>query len=53
MDDALRHIIGVHGARMYYNLTNIHTVLQTAPFGEALVGAFNSFVGAGGSFGVA
>ena len=35
MDDALRHIIGVHGARMYYNLTNIHTVLRTAPFGDA------------------
>ena len=53
MDDALRHIIGVHGARMYYNLTNIHTVLRLAPFGDALVTAFNSFVGAGGSFGAA
>jgi len=51
MDDALRHIIGVHGARMYYNLTNIHTVLRMAPFGDALVAAFNNFVGAGGSFG--
>lgn len=51
MDDALRHIIGVHGARMYYNLTNIHTVLRLAPFGDALVTAFNNFVGAGGSFG--
>ncbi|HEX5702585.1 MAG TPA: PEP/pyruvate-binding domain-containing protein [Pyrinomonadaceae bacterium] len=51
MDDALRHIIGVHGARMYYNLTNIHTVLRTAPFGDALVAAFNSFVGANGSLG--
>jgi len=51
MDDALRHIIGVHGARMYYNLTNIHAVLRMAPFGNALVTAFNSFVGAGGSFG--
>lgn len=51
MDDALRHIIGVHGARMYYNLTNIHTVLGMAPFGDALVRAFNNFVGAGGSFG--
>jgi len=51
MDDALRHIIGVHGARMYYNLTNIHTVLRMAPFGDALVTAFNSFVGSGGSFG--
>jgi pyruvate,water dikinase len=53
MDDALRHIIGVHGARMYYNLRNIHTVLQTAPFGDTLVAAFNGFVGAGGSFGTA
>ncbi len=53
MDDALRHIIGVHGARMYYNLTNIHTVLRLAPFGDALIAAFNNFVGAGGSFGAA
>ena len=53
MDDPLRHIIGVHGARMYYNLTNIHTVLRTAPFGDVLVDAFNNFVGAGGSFGTA
>jgi len=51
MDDALRHIIGTHGARMYYNLTNIHTVLRMAPFGDALVAAFNNFVGAGGTFG--
>jgi rifampicin phosphotransferase len=53
MDEALRHIIGVHGARMYYNLTNIHTVLRMAPFGDALVAAFNNFVGAGGSSGAA
>lgn len=53
MDDALRHIIGVHGARMYYNLTNIHTVLRMTPCGDALVAAFNNFVGAGGSFGAA
>src|SRR5687768_3976601 len=51
MDDALRHIIGVHGARMYYNLTNIHTVLRMAPFGDALVAAFNSFVGTTASLG--
>ena len=53
MDDALRHIIGVHRARMYYNLTNIHTVLGMAPFGDELVAAFNSFVGASGSLGAA
>jgi pyruvate,water dikinase len=53
MDDALKHIIGVHGARLYYNLTNIHTVLRAAPFGKGLVAAFNTFVGTDGSFGTA
>ncbi|HEX9366615.1 MAG TPA: PEP/pyruvate-binding domain-containing protein [Vicinamibacterales bacterium] len=46
IDDPLHRIIGVHGARMYYNLTSIHTVLRAAPFGEQLAGAFNQFVGA-------
>jgi pyruvate,water dikinase len=46
MDVPLRGIIGAHGARMYYNLTNIHAVLRMAPFGEALARAFNTFVGA-------
>jgi pyruvate,water dikinase len=46
MDRPLDAIIGVHGARMYYNLTSIHAVLRMAPFGEALASAFNEFVGA-------
>jgi rifampicin phosphotransferase len=46
MDRPLRGIIGVHGARMYYNLTNIHAVLRMAPFGDRLTVAFNTFVGA-------
>ena len=46
IDDPLRQIIGVHGARMYYNLTSIHTVLRAAPFGDQLAAAFNQFVGA-------
>jgi pyruvate,water dikinase len=46
IDEPLRQIIGVHGARMYYNLTSIHTVLRAAPFGEQLAAAFNQFVGA-------
>ena len=46
MDDPLRHIIGVHGARMYYNLTSIHGILRSAPCGELLAGWFNRFVGA-------
>ena len=46
IDEPLRQIIGVHGARMYYNLTSIHTVLRAAPFGNELAAAFNQFVGA-------
>lgn len=46
MDRPMRTIIGVHGARMYYNLTNIHAILRLAPFGEHLAAAFNQFVGA-------
>ena len=45
MDRPLSGIIGVHGARLYYNLTNIHAVLRMAPFGERLAAAFNLFVG--------
>jgi pyruvate,water dikinase len=46
MDSALRQIIGVHGARMYYNLTSIHHVLRSAPFGDLLAASFDQFVGA-------
>ncbi|MBI4543160.1 MAG: hypothetical protein HY705_09030 [Gemmatimonadetes bacterium] len=46
MEHPLRAIVGVHGARLYYNLTSIHAVLRMAPFGEALTRAFNDFVGA-------
>lgn len=45
MDAPLRQIIGVHGARMYYNLTSIHAVLRSAPFGDHLAASFNQFVG--------
>ena len=45
MEQPLRHIIGVHGARMYYNLTSIHGILRSAPFGELLAAWFNQFVG--------
>ena len=46
MEPSLAAIIGVHGARMYYNLTHIHAVLRMAPYGERLAQAFNEFVGA-------
>jgi pyruvate,water dikinase len=49
MEPAFRQIIGVHGARMYYNLTSIHSVLRLAPFGKALAASFDTFVGADGT----
>jgi rifampicin phosphotransferase len=45
MEQPLGHIIGVHGARMYYNLTSIHGILRSAPFGDLLATWFNQFVG--------
>ena len=46
MEDSLRGIVGVHGARLYYNLSNIHAALRMAPLGDHLVDSFNVFVGA-------
>ncbi len=46
MERPLRQLIGVHGARMYYNLTHIHDFLRSAPFGERLTGYFDRFIGA-------
>ncbi len=45
MEGPLKNIIGVHGARIYYNLSSIHSVIRMAPFGDWLVKYFNSFVG--------
>ena len=45
MEYPLRNVIGVHGARMYYNLTNIHSLLRMAPCGETLAQWFDDFVG--------
>ncbi len=45
MEYPLRQIIGVHAGRMYYNLSSIHGVLRSAPFGELLTASFNQFVG--------
>ena len=46
MERALQQIIGAQGGRVYYNLSNIHDVLRSAPFGESLIASFNLFVGA-------
>jgi pyruvate,water dikinase len=44
----LDHVVGVHGARLYYNLTNIHRLLALAPGGRWLSRFFNDFTGARG-----
>ena len=45
VDHQLRHAIGTHGGRMYYNLTNIGDALRAAPLGDQLCRAFGRFVG--------
>lgn len=42
----LSRIVGLHGARLYYNLSNIHAVLHMVPRGEKLAAWFNQFTGA-------
>ena len=46
MREPLDHITGVHAGRLYYNLSNIHTVLHLAPGGAWLARFFNQFTGA-------
>jgi pyruvate,water dikinase len=45
METPLSAIIGTHGARMYYNLTNIYRVICVLPFGKKVSSLFDSFVG--------
>jgi phosphohistidine swiveling domain-containing protein len=46
MQPVLENLVGVHGGRLYYNLSNIHALLRLAPAGAWLARAFNAFVGA-------
>lgn len=46
MSEALDNLVGCHGGRLYYNLSNIHTVLHLAPGGPLLARYFNQFTGA-------
>ena len=46
LDDALEQIVGTHAGRLYYNLSNIHSVLHLAPGGAWLARSFNQFTGA-------
>ncbi len=44
--DAFDNIVGLQGGRLYYNLSNIHRLLQLMPGGQRLTEYFNLFVGA-------
>jgi rifampicin phosphotransferase len=46
MSDRLERLVGLHGGRLYYNLTNIHAVIGLAPAGRQLASWFNTFTGA-------
>ena len=46
MAPALDNLVGCQGGRLYYNLSNIHTVLHLAPGGVWLAKYFNQFTGA-------
>jgi pyruvate,water dikinase len=46
MSASLENLVGLHGGRLYYNLTNIHATLRLAPAGGKLAGWFNNFTGA-------
>lgn len=45
MEEALRNIVGIHGQRLYYDVSNIHAVLRMAPWGAVFAQWFNDFVG--------
>ena len=49
MSQALDGLVGVHAGRLFYNLSNIHTVLHLAPGGPWLARFFNQFTGAEGT----
>lgn len=46
MAEALDNLVGCHGGRLYYNLSNIHAVIHLAPGGTRLARYFNQFTGA-------
>lgn len=46
MHDEFENLVGVHGGRLYYNLSNIHALLYAIPWGPMLGRYFNQFTGA-------
>lgn len=45
LEGAYSNVIGVFGAKMYYNMSSIHAIISASPFSEALIQSFDNFVG--------
>ena len=45
LESAYSNVIGIHGAKMYYNMSSIHEILSASPFSESLIKSFDNFVG--------
>lgn len=45
LEFAYANIIGVHGCKMYYNMSSIHQIISHSPFSEILMKSFDNFVG--------
>ncbi|MFZ9700205.1 MAG: PEP/pyruvate-binding domain-containing protein, partial [Flavobacteriales bacterium] len=43
LESAFTNVIGVHGAKMYYNMSSIHEILSASPFGDSLIKSFDNF----------
>jgi len=39
------NVIGVWGAKMYYNMSSIHKIISASPFSKFLIKSFDNFVG--------
>ncbi|MBM4253004.1 MAG: CDP-archaeol synthase [Deltaproteobacteria bacterium] len=44
-DHVLHDVVGLHGARLYFNLTNIYNLCTELPFAKAVCTAFDQFMG--------
>lgn len=45
LESAYCNVIGIFGARMYYNMSSIHQILSASPFSDLLLKSFDNFVG--------
>jgi len=45
LESAYSNIIGVHGCKMYYNMSSIHEIISASPFSNMLMKSFDNFVG--------